>query len=255
MCLISQCVLKSDQFWTVTVPGSFKGVFHPSSHNIKVLNWDPTTFLEECLSSIFTWYQSFEPGHYRVPSRVCFIHLHTISKFWTVTLLHSFKSAFHPSSHNIKVVNGIISQVYLTPVGLLKHYSPLRTLASNTLLPHLFWCLPIACHVLIPITFRSSSTSSVCFFPFSSSFPCFFHSDGHHLFWHSCLFIHPLSMSSQSSSKWSDKFYSACPFKCSLTCLFVLLPAFFCFYGTIILITLFLLSTLKRILSEAIIQA
>jgi len=93
------------KFWTMTLPHSFKSVFHPSSHDTKVLNRDTAAFLQECVSSIFTRYPSCEPWHYLIPSRVCFIHLHKIPKFWTVTLLHSFKSVFHPSSQDTKVVN------------------------------------------------------------------------------------------------------------------------------------------------------
>ena len=112
-------------------------------------------------------------------------------------------------------MNDIINLVYLTPVGLLKPYIQLWTLASNTLLPHLFWCLPIACRVLIPITFRSSSTSSILFFPCPSSFPYFFHSGSHYFFWHSCC-IHPFSYVLTIIIQVSDKFCSACPFKCIL---------------------------------------
>jgi hypothetical protein len=171
-----------------------------------------------------------------------------------VTLSHSFKSVFRPSSHDIKAMNGIISQVYLTPVGPLKHYSPIWTLAFNTLLPHLFCCLPIACHVLIPITFRSSSTASVRFYHalplfLVSSILAFTVSFG-------ILAVFILSVCPHHYHP-SDliNFTVLAPFNVSCTCLFVLLPAFFFFYGTIIFITLFLLSTLKSVSSEAILQA
>ena len=147
---------------------------------------------------------------------------------------------FHPSSHNIKVMNDIINLVYLTPVGLLKPYIQLWTLASNTLLPHLFWCLPIACRVLIPITFRSSSTSSILFF------------HALHLFlissilavtisFFGILAVFILSVYPHHHHP-TDliNFVVLAPLNVSCTCLLVLLPAFFFFYGTIIFITLFL---------------
>ena len=139
----------------MTLQHSFKRVFHPSSHNTKVLDRDTTTFHQEYVSSIFTRYRShewyYQPGLFNACG----------------------------SYEALQSVMDLGFQCTPPPSVLVSAH-----------------CMSCSYSHYVHILFNLMSL----FFPCSSSFPCFFHSGSHCFFWHSCC-MHPFIMSSPSSSK------------------------------------------------------
>lgn len=82
---------------------------------------------------------------------------------------------------------------------LLKHYSPLRALASGTIFLHSWWSLTIACLFLLPlywilINFAPPHFTRPCYFP------CSFHCSWCKQFWH-FLALHSFNIIIQSQSR------------------------------------------------------